>query len=266
MMGPLLAAAAALGAYQFGPGAAHDYRLSLVFDGFLPVFGGNTGEANVGLMMQVRGLEADEKGMRASGELTEFTFEFNGFPLPLDLESIREYLPKTTISLTPQGRMTGTDAPDKPLPVPLPGLDPKRFPDLTYLPIELPEAGLGDPGQTWTFERPFAGGPVTYRCELEEVRSGQARIKVALEQKTIYLENSALELTTEREQATAEVSNVLTGQGIVIFNLELGCVDSVDVTSLAVGQVKPLDGAEPSERRLSTKLKAGRIGAKPWES
>ena len=265
-MGPLLAAAAALGAYQFGPGAAHDYRLSLVFDGFLPVFGGNTGEANVGLLMQVRGLEPGEKGMRASGELTEFNFEFNGFPLPLDLESIREYLPKTTISLTPQGRMTATDAPDKPLPVPLPGLDPKRFPDLTYLPIELPEGGLAEPGQKWSFERPFAGGPVTYQCELEAVKNGQARIKVALEQKTTYLENSALEQTSVREQATAEVSNVLTGTGTVIFNLDLGCVDAVDISTLAVGQVKPLDGSEASERRLTTKLKAGRVGAKAWES
>ncbi len=265
-MGPLLAAAAALGAYQFGPGSAHDYRLSLVFDGFLPVFGGNTGEASVGLLMEVRGLEPGEKGQRASGELTEFTFEFNGFPLPLDLESIREYLPKTTISLTPQGRMTATDAPDKPLPVPLPGLDPKRFPDLTYLPIELPEAGLGEPGQKWTFERPFSGGPVTYTCELEAVKGSQARIKVSLRQETTYLENSALEQTTAREQATAEISNVLTGEGAVIFNVDLGCVDSVEVQSLAVGQVKPLDGSEASERRLSTKLKAGRVGAKPWES
>jgi hypothetical protein len=260
MFGPILAAAA-LGSYHFGPDTAHEYRLDIQFDGFLPVFGGNEGVADIGLKMAVKGLEPSPAGLRATGELTEFTFSFNGAPLPLDLDSITGYIPKSSVTASPQGRLLETDAPDKRPPVPLPGLEAKRFPELTYLPIELPAEGLKEAGQAWSFERPFSAGPMQYRCRLESLSGGRAKIAVELSQTVAYLETAALEQTQDRAEAAAEVESRLEGKGTVVFNVGQGCPDAVDVSMTSTAQVKPIPSGDASTRVLKMTLKTRRTGA-----
>src|SRR5688500_14619030 len=124
-------------AYGLGPGIKANYDVNVTFDGFIPLFGGQQAKVEVNMAVDVRGLaEDDQKRPRASSEITEFAVLFNGSKLPLTVQSVQEFFPKTTVSLSPQGKILKTDAPDVSLPVRLPGLDAKRFPDITYLPIE----------------------------------------------------------------------------------------------------------------------------------
>jgi hypothetical protein len=250
----LLAAATAPMAYGFGPETKLTYDVQVGFDGFLPVLGGNQGKVEVTMAVDVRGLTPEGDDLRASNEITAFEIVFNGAKLPLSLENAVEYFPKTTVRLTPAGKIVGNDAPDRRLPVRLPGLDVKRFPDITYIPIEL-AAGEAEVGHTWEFKRAFGDSDMDYSCRLDGLEGDLARVAVKIRQEYTVLENSALEVVGDRADAEAEVRTVLEGTGTVTFDLARGVARLVEMANEAVSTVKPLDGSAPKERRLKTVLR-----------
>ena len=150
MTGLAAALVLAPAAYKFDAGALHTYKVNVQFEGYLPVLGGNEGIVDVKMGVKVEGLKPEGEALRAASELTAFELNFNEVPLPLTLENAVEYFPRTTIQATPLCKILKSDAPNIALPVRLPGLDVKRFPDITYMPLELPAGGL-EAGNSWTF-------------------------------------------------------------------------------------------------------------------
>jgi len=114
--------------YDFPASPPETYQVQLKFQGFIPLLGGQEGTAEVDFSMAVNGVAAGSDGMpRVAGSLTSFKALFNDAELPVKLEDAQNYFPKTTITMTPQGKVLSTDAPDVPVPVKLPGMDVKRL-------------------------------------------------------------------------------------------------------------------------------------------
>jgi hypothetical protein len=170
------------------------------------------------------------------------------------VDNIKEFFPKTTITVLPTGKVTKTDAPDKRLPVQLPGLDVKRFPEISFLPIELPDSPL-EVGREWTFSRSFSGSPIEYRCKVASLEGDRATIEVTLEQTYTVLESETLELVDSESEAFRKVETHLTGGGTVIFDGSIGAATDVRLAGRAVSQVLDLKTKERSERTLTSELR-----------
>jgi hypothetical protein len=250
----LLAAALAPAAYQWTPGTTASYDVSVVFDGFLPILGGNTGKAEVAMTVKVDGVAGDEETQSASSEMTAFEIKFNGFPLPLALEDAQGFFPKTTVQMTPVGKITKSDAPDIALPVRLPGLDVKRFPDITYLPIELPANGW-EKGQKWEFTKAFGDSDMSYACETVELAGDVATVDVVVKQNYSVLENDALEVVTDEKDAVNKVNTALRGTGTIQFHVGKGRVIKVEMKNTSMSAVMNIKSGKPAgERKLTSHL------------
>jgi hypothetical protein len=248
-------------AYAFSAGSVADYDVSVVFDGFLPVLGGNEGKAEIAMRVRVTGSGPVDPGVGAVSEITAFDMAFNGAKLPLTLENVTDYFPRTTIVLTAQGKIVQNDAPDRRLPVRLPGLDVRRFPDITYVPIEFARAETAV-GDDWTFERDFGGVPMRYSCHAASETEGLLRVDVRVEQEYAVLENDSLEVVQERSRAAREVRTKLVGEGFVLFDTGAGTVREADMRNVATSVATPLAGGEATQRRLVTEYKVKRSGAR----
>lgn len=254
MLGPLLCAAAISLTYQFPADSTRYYDFKATFEGFVPVLGGQEGKVEVSMGVKVDGLAPDSQApIRASSTITAFKLLFNGATIPLSVDSIQDYFPKTTIGIQSAGKLVKTDAPDKTLPVKLPGLDIKRFPDISYLPIELPDGSV-DVGATWRFERQFGSTPLKYECKVTKIHGALVSIDVGVQQTYSVLEDEALEVVIDEKAAVRRVDTKLSGKGSVTFDASAGVATKVDMTALSVSQVVDLKTARTSERKLANTL------------
>lgn len=260
MTGLLLAAVIAPASYKFDAATKQNFKLEAVFEGFLPILGGNEGKAEIMMGVAVKGQSPDEAKLKASNEITAFELKFNGAKLPFGLESVQDYFPKTNIVIQPTGKIVKTDAPDKTLPVRLPGLDIKRFPDITYVPIELPDGTLAV-GSKWNFKKNFGGEDINYTCEATKVSETAAEIAVNITQEYEVMENEGLEIVTKEADAVAKVKTTMVGTGKVYFNLTLGLPDHVIMKNDSTSTVTQVKSGEKSTRKLVTTFKVTRDGA-----
>ncbi|MBL8067623.1 MAG: hypothetical protein JNM28_04175 [Armatimonadetes bacterium] len=255
MTGFIFVAAIASGAYQFTPATKLDYDVNVVFDGFLPLMGGNEGVADVKFGVQVNGLEPKDGGLRSTIELTAFELSFNGGKIPmLDVESARAYFPKAEVLSTAQGKVLKNSAPEVSLPVRLPGLDVRRFPDITYLPVEFDPKGL-EVGSTWSFDRMFGDTPMHYECvAVKETGGTLTEISVKVSQDYEVLEDETLEIVPELKGATSRVKTTLRGTGTVLFDTKRGAAVKVDMANSSTSVVTDIKSGKQSTRKLDSKL------------
>lgn len=247
-----LAALATIG-YSFPSDKALTYDVSVGFDGYIPVFGGQQGEVNVLLSYAVKG-EAEQEGKAAvSGDITAFEVIFNGAKMPFQLESVKQYFPRTTVLYAPNGSILKNDAPDLQLPVKLPGLDVKRFPDITYLPIEFPEAGI-EQGTAWTYRKSFGDSTVTYTITPTSVNDERVEMDVSLDQEYASFEDSSRNPTLSEPDADYKISTVVKGMGKATFSRVQGVVESFQVTADATSQATEIKTGNKEDRKLTTKL------------
>jgi hypothetical protein len=238
--------------YSFEPGTKLDYRSTIVFEGFIPILGGNEGTVVVEMGVTVEGLARTKpENARSANEITSFRVTFNDAPLPFDASSVQSYFPRTTINVAPSGKIVETDAPNVQLPVRLPGLHVRHFPDVTYVPIEFPKDGpkIGEP---WGFTRKFGDSDVVYECWLVEQKGDVAKVAVKLSQEYEVLENAALEVVTEEKNAERRVKTVLTGAGTVVFDTKRGIVTRAEMVNVAESDATKLVDGTKSRRDLKT--------------
>lgn len=260
MLAVLVLAASTPIAYGLGPSVRAAYDVEVTFDGYIPIFGGQVAKVDVKMAVDVRGLvEDDQKRPRASSEITEFTVLFNGSKLPLTVQSVQEFFPKTTVSLTPQGKVAKTDAPNVALPVRLPGLDAKRFPDITYLPIEFPDGGI-EVGKPFEFKKAFGDSDVVYSVTPSTITEGAAELDVKLSQTYEVLEDSGGNIVKGLKDAVSKVATTLTGSGKVSFDRKRNLANKVDIEASANSTATNLKSGEKLERKLKTLL---RVRLKP---
>lgn len=240
--------------YSFEPGSVLSYGSKVEFEGFIPILGGNEGTVVVEMVVDVAGLKPTKDAtVRASSEIKKFKVAFNGAVLPLDEASVQSYFPKTTISLAPNGKILESDAPNVSLPVRLPGLHVKRFPDITYVPIQFPEGVVVD-GEPWKFARTFGESDIQYTCKVKERKGDAAIIDVAIRQEYELLEDAALEVVTDEKDAERRVKTVMTGSGIVLFDTKRGIVTKAEMVNDAVSDVTKIADGSKSQRTLRTKF------------
>lgn len=250
-----LAAFATVG-YSFPTDKALTYDVSVGFDGYIPVFGGQQGEVNVLLSYTVKG-ETEQEGKSAvSGDITAFEVIFNGAKMPFQLESVKQYFPRTTVLYAPNGSILKNDAPDLQLPVKLPGLDVKRFPDITYLPIEFPEAGIEQDKQ-WTYRKSFGDSTVTYTITPTSISDERVEMDVALSQDYVSLEDSSKNPTLSEPDADYKVSTVVKGTGKATFDRVRNVVAAFQVTADATSTATEIKTGKTENRKLTTKLLVG---------
>ena len=238
--------------YGFEPGVQVMYDSEITFEGFIPIFSGQEGVVVVSMLVAVDGLEPEEGApLRAANEIKAFKVVFNGAVLPLDVTAVQDFFPRTTIGLTREGKIVKSDAPDVSLPVRLPGLDVKRFPDITYVPIQFPTDGATI-GQEWSFKKTFGESDMLYSCRLMKVTDGIAKIAVQIEQEYELLENAALEVVKDEIDAERRVKTTIAGAGVVYFDTRSGMVKEVLMVNEATSVATSLYDGKVTERVLMT--------------
>ncbi len=245
--------------YSLPPNARYDYAMSVTFDGFIPILGGQEGKAEVKLGFQLQGLEPKDGRAQAASELTSAEFIFNGAKLPLGLDNVQDFFPRTTIAFLPTGQILATDAPDISLPVKLPGLDVKRFPDISYLPVQF-SAEPAAQGLKWSFQKPFGDSNVTYTCEVIEMTEAEVKLSVRVLQSYTVFEDSSLNVVPDpkvdaESEAENRVTTTVEGKGLAVFDRVKQVFRSYTIKAEAKSKVEPLASGQPSERKLSTDLK-----------
>lgn len=251
---PVLCVLATTLQYQFNAATHLDYDVQVVFDGFIPILGGQEGLVDLNMAVSVDGLSADPEGrMRASSEIKDFKLVFNGALLPLSVENVTGFFPKTTVSLTQDGKVVKTDAPDVQLPVRLPGLHVKRFPDITYVPIVFPAEGVAI-GKSWTFTKAFGDSDVNYTVTPSAIDGSTVHLKIQLEQKYSVLEDESTNVVEEKD-AVNRVTTEVKGDGEGVFDLARGAMRSIEIRAVATGVVEDLKSRAKTDRKLKTTLK-----------
>lgn len=229
------------------------YQLLVRFEGSLPIFGGKEGVAEVTIGTSVRGLAPDGEGrFGAVSELTDVEAKWNGAKMPFTVDNVKPFFPKTTIRYSPLGRVLATDAPDKPFAVRLPGLDVKRFPELSYLPVEFRDGEI-EVGSSWKFERKFNGFPVTYAVQVTAIEGDQLRLQVQLSQQARFFEDRGRNAVEEKE-GEFEVVSSLTGSGQIEFDLKRGLATQTRVEATTTDQVTETETKQTTTRKLKTRF------------
>lgn len=262
----IVAAVAVAVAYKF-PTEPMAYTLKANFEGYVPVLGGQeNAQVNVVMGFKVWGIAPEEGNLRAVSDLTDVEIKFGGAPLPFDVDSVRPFFPKNTIVLTPAGKIIKNDAPDVSLPVRLPGLDVKRFPEISYLPVEFPAEGI-EMGKSFQYKKAFGDSDVTYTVTPEKLEGATLFLKVQMEQVYETLEDEAKNLTVKAVDAAYKVRTSVKGEGTVEFDADKGRVIRSKFVANATSDVTAIKGGEASKRDLKTTVtvesRDGKSGQRP---
>jgi hypothetical protein len=253
---------ALVASYVIATGSVQTTHVEVNFEGWVPIFGGKEGKATAKMTVVAKGIEPI-KGMPATeAEVTEIEAIAFGSKLPLNKNNVSQFFPKAVVSFKPTGQVVSNSAPDIKMPVRLPGLDSKRLPEISYLPIELPE-GEATLGLTYSFRRDFGGVPVEYAVKVESVDAKNILLSLKLAQNVNGFED-AYGNPTEETNAKKKLEVKLDGTGSALFNREISRFDYVMVNTNTSTKVIPIGKAKGSEttRNLKMNLKITREGIK----
>lgn len=241
-------------AYSFPASKPVEYQMDAHFEGFLPIFGGIDGTADIMLAVSVVGIEADIDGSpRVAMDLSDAKVKLKDATLPFDVDSVRKYFPLTTITIDPLGKMLKTDAPDVALPIRLPGLDVKRFPEICFLPVEFPKDGV-EANQEWSYERELDGATTPFKAILKSMTDDQLVVGIEFVQSYENFENEAKEVVQSKGDAVASVATTVEASGEATFDRKRNILKSVKVTSKAHSICKPFDNSSESQRDMTTEV------------
>ncbi len=251
MLVALAAAVQLTYSFQLAPPTLYDVKVR--FEGYVQVFGGRDADVEAQMLVEAVGTAPDVDGnLQAVSEIKAFSLLMNGTPLPVEPKNITRYFPKTTISMTPQGKILKTDAPDTKLPVSLPALHPKRFPDITYLPIEFPVEGV-EVGKEFRFTKAFGDSNVDFFVVPTAITEQSATLTIRMSQSTTLFEDRYGNAADE-QKAFAKISTEVKGTGTASFDRKRGIVSQLSVVANAESAATEVASGKQSERNLKTTL------------
>lgn len=239
--------------YKFPEARPAQYQIGLKFDGYLPLLGGNEGTAEVKLGLSVQGGPAEGGNSKAVSDLTDMGLTFNGQKLPFTVDDLKKYFPKNTVTLTAEGKILTNDAPDLTLPVRLPGLDVKRFPDITFLAVEFPQTGVEE-GKSWSYQKAFGDSTVNFDVVPTKVGDDKVEMTLKLSQKYTTLEDEAHSLVKDQKDAAYTVVTDVSGTGKVVFDRTVGLIRSLNIVADSTDLVTDLQSKKETHRKLKTTL------------
>jgi hypothetical protein len=239
--------------YGFTPETRATYDVTVGFAGYLPIIGGKECKVDISMSVDVEGQAAGDDGLpRVASEITAFKMSLNKAPMPFTAKNIADFFPRTTISLTPEGKQVKTDAPDKKLPVRLPGLDVKRFPDITYLPLQFPPEGIEE-GKIYRFKKPFGDADVEYEVTPTAITDDSVTLKVHLSQTYTSFEDAVHNLVEEKD-AKIQVATNIVGAGSATIDRHLGLIRDTKIEADATSHAVEIATKAESDRHLHTTL------------
>ncbi len=237
--------------YNFPIGKPVGYSLNVEFDGFVPMLGGIDGKITVDLGMEVTGQTPVEDLIRVTSDLVSAEIRLDGEKLPFTVENIRKFFPKNTITATLFGVIKSNDAPEIKTPVRLPGLDVKRLPDISYMPIQFPDDFDGK--TDWAFEKTFGDSKMTYHVS-PSWEGSTILLKVQIAQTYTNFEDESKNLLDKPDEAFAKVVTEVKGEGLISFDNERGLVTESKIIANAVSKVTEIKKESTTERKLKTTL------------
>lgn len=253
-LSPLIAVTSLL-TYDLGS-AKLPYTLTATFDGFIPILGGQEGKVDVKMLVNVSPTAKPLEGnQQASLEIGSFAISFNGAVLPLGIENVTSFFPKTTIQFDPTGKVTKTDAKKVLSPVRLPGLDPQRLPEISFLPIEFPSSGI-EIGSTWTFKRQFSGADLNYVCKLDKIDGSTVTILADLDQAYENFEDEGGNIPPDKLDAVRTVKTELKGKAVITYSVTRKLVLVSKVDWVATSKLEEFGTKEKSERKLALTMES----------
>lgn len=253
----LLALAIVPVGYGFVPGTKCSYDVEFAFDGFIPVLGGMEGQASAKMGVEVIGLTPDKNAaQKASYELKQFALFVGEDEFPYSIDKIKPFFPKSNVWFTELGKVQKTDAPKLDIPVRLPGIDPKRFADVSFLPVEFVAASVEE-GQKWTFEKAFGDSTVNYEVNVKSVSDTVIELNLGLKQTYTVLEDEAKNVVKDEKDAIARVETTVTGTGNAVYDRQKRMFASVVINADSISKAVDLKTKETAERKLkmTTKVK-----------
>jgi len=259
----LLALALVPVGYGFVPGAKCNYDVEFAFDGFIPVLGGMEGKASAKMGIEVVGLSPDKNAaQKASYELKTFALFVGEDEFPYSIDKIKPFFPKSNVWFNETGKVQKTDAPKLEIPVRLPGIDPKRFADISFLPVEFPSTNI-DEGQKWTYQRAFGDSNVAYEVSVKSVSETVIELNLGLKQTYSVLEDEGKNVVKDQKDAIASVQTTVTGTGIAVYDRQKRLFASVVINADSVSNAVDLKTKEKTERKLKTTTKV-KLRDKPF--
>ena len=241
--------------YSFPSGSKAVYDFKIGMEGYIPLLGKTDNRVEVQAVIEVRGAGAGTDGnLGVTSEFLEFQASLGGVPLPFRVNDVKTYFPKTTLSVTPHGKVVKSDAPLLEMPIRLPGLDSRRIPDVTFLPIEFPVEGV-EVGKTWSFKRKFGDPDIEYAATTSSITDDLVKFEVKIVQKLSFLEDSGGYETKDEKAAATRVETTLAGSGKVEFDRKRGLSKLFTAETEAVSQVTEIKSGKTSERKVRSRLK-----------
>lgn len=247
----MLAVLVAAAVYQFPVNKTMNYALDVQFDGYVPVLGGIDGKIDVALKMAVVGMTPDKTAVRLAADLTDAEIRLDGEKMPFTVDNLKQFFPKNTIGATELGEIKENDAPDLKLPVRLPGLDVKRIPEISYMPIQFP-ADMAD-GKTFTYKKPFGDSDVEYEVT-PKFDGSTIHFAIKMKQSYAFMEDDAHNKIDEEKDAKFDVKTEVTGAGNIDFDSAKGRVISSKIVADANSVVTERGAGTKTERKLKTTL------------
>lgn len=239
--------------FGFSPSTKATYDVSVAFEGYLPIIGGREGRVDLEMSVLVEGQPADADGApQVASEIQTFKMSLNKALMPFTEKNVADFFPRTTISVSPFGTQLKTDAPDKVLPVRLPGLDVKRFPAITYLPIEFPAEGI-EVGKPYHFKKAFGDADVDYEVTPTAISDDEVALKIHLSQSYVSFED-AVHNPVKEDKATIRISTDVVGDGTATFDRRAGLIRDTNLVADATGKAVDVKTNESTDRHLKTTL------------
>lgn len=247
--------------YDFPVNSETKFNVKVQFDGFIPLFGGRNGKADVSLVVKAASVLSQRADLQAvDSEIIELNAVAFGSALPLNKNNIGQFYPKATATFDRLGKVNFNSAPEVNMPVKLPGLDSKRLPEISYIPLILnSEAIMAN--KSYQFERTFNGAPLKYTVTPNTKNDHFITFDIAVTQQSSGFEDAYGNPAIE-EGAKSKLATNLTGTGTATFNLDKNMFDKVVVETKAETDVTVIKTGKSSKRNLKTTLTIVRDGAK----
>lgn len=234
--------------YRFPVARPVTYEARMRFDGYLPILGIGKGKATVTGTFQVTGMTDSS----ASVKLTAFTVTFNGEKVPIDLDDAQKYVPGGTFTFSPEGLVSAWDAPTPNAPIQVPGLDLKHLPQVLFLPVAFPTAGV-EAGRSFTFSIRLSGGAADYTVTPETERGDSLQFVLKVHQSYRDFEDDANQVVAEKD-AAFDVATDVAGSGTATFDSKLGRFVKYELDDLATSIATDVQTKKVTTRRLKRHL------------
>lgn len=244
---------ASLFAYAFVIGTSASFDVNVQFEGWIPIFGGREGKANVNMTVVATAQKSDE----VESYISKIEAEAFGVQLPLNSSNVDQFFPKATAVFDATGMVTKNSAPAIKMPAKLPGLDSQRLPEISFLPLVLPKAELKK-GEVYTFSRSYGGQDFKYTVTLGEEAESGATFSLKLASKRDGFEDAYGNALETEKGAKKKAHSDLEGSGTARFNKAVGGFDKVEVETIEVTTTEPISGGKKTDKKLRTTLKIKR--------